>query len=67
MFIKRIRNGARKVEKIVREKGIMEKRYDIDIIPLSERIFTTSQETDVWELISDGFEIDEIISKIKKW
>ena len=32
-----------------------------------EPYFTTSQETDIKELISEGLGVDEIISHIKKW
>lgn len=55
------------IEKIVREQKIMEKHYKIKLIPLNEPIFTTSQETDVKEYISDGMTINEIISIIKQW
>ena len=55
------------LEKLVREQQIMEKHYRIKQIPLTEPIFTTSQETDVKEMISDGLTIDEILSKVRKW
>jgi DNA-binding NarL/FixJ family response regulator len=45
----------------------MEKRYNITYIPEGEPLFTTSQETDVWEMIRDGLSVNEIIHKIKKW
>jgi hypothetical protein len=55
------------LEKLVREQEIMEKHYGIKSIPMNEPIFTTSQETDVMELIRDGLTIDEILSVIRKW
>jgi len=55
------------VEKLVREQKIMEKHYGLELIPTSEPIFTDSQETDVWELIRDGLNTEEIISIIKQW
>lgn len=57
----------KEVEKITREKKLMEKRYGIDSIPSNEPIFTTSQETDVKEYIYDGMDVDEIIEIIKQW
>jgi hypothetical protein len=45
----------------------MEKHYNIKLIPINEPIFTTSQETDVWELIREGLNIEEILTIIKKW
>lgn len=56
-----------KIEKVVREQKIMEKHYGIDLIPADEPIFTTSQETDVWEFIMEGYTFDEIITQIKQW
>ena len=56
-----------KIEILVREQKIMEKHYGIKLIPINEPIFTTSQETDVKELINDGLDIDEILSSIRKW
>lgn len=55
------------LERLVREQQIMEKHYRIKQILPSEPIFTTSQETDVKEMISDGLTIDEILSVIRKW
>ncbi len=57
----------KEVERLVREQKIMEKHYNIESIPSSEPIFTTSQESDVRELISDGLRIPEIIYFIRKW
>lgn len=57
----------KEVEKLVREQKIMEKHYRIKLIPIDEPIFTTSQETDVWELIRDGLNVEEILSIIRKW
>lgn len=34
---------------------------------LPDAVFGTSHEQDVRELIDEGFSVDEIISKIKKW
>ena len=42
------------IEKKVNEEKIIEKRYNIPEIPKGEPLFTTSQETDVWDMISDG-------------
>ena len=57
----------KEVERLVREQKIMEKHYRIKLIPLTEPIFTTSQETDVRELISDGLDVEEILLVIRKW
>lgn len=57
----------KEIENLVRKQKIMEKHYKVKSIPLDEPIFTTSQETDVKELISDGLDIEEILSIIKKW
>lgn len=57
---------------IVKEQKIMEKKRkgqiqnsNGDILP--GIIFSTSEETDIREMISDGLSNNEIISKIKKW
>lgn len=55
------------VEKKVREEGIIEEKYSIDPIPENERVFTTSQETDVMEMISELMTVDEIVDIIKQW
>ena len=57
----------KEVEILVREQKLMEKHYKMKLIPINEPIFTTSQETDVRELISDGLHVEEILSVIKKW
>ena len=57
----------REVEMICRKKRIMEKHYRVEKFNVGEPYFTTSQETDVREMISDGIEMDEIISTIRKW
>lgn len=57
----------KQVELKVREEKLIEKRYGIDKIPDGEPIFTTSQETDIWEMISDGMELGEILSIIRQW
>ena len=60
-------NLFKEVERKVREDKIIEKRYGIDEIPDGEPTFTTSQETDVWEMIQDGLNVEEILSIIRKW
>lgn len=55
------------IEKRVRSEQIIEEKYGIPIIPEDERLFTTSQETDVREYIYDGLTEDEIIEIIKQW
>jgi hypothetical protein len=45
----------------------MEKHYGVESFPDNEPYFTTSQETDIKEMISDGLDINKIISTIKKW
>jgi hypothetical protein len=56
----------KQVELKVREEKLIEKRYDIDKIPDGESTFTTSQETDIWEMISDGLDLAEILSIIRQ-
>jgi hypothetical protein len=60
-------NLYKQVELKVREEKLIEKRYGIDKIPDGEPTFTTSQETDIWEMISDGLDLEEILSNIRKW
>jgi len=55
------------VEFKVREEKLVEKRYNIDKIPDGEPTFTTSQETDIWEMISDGMDLEEILLNIRQW
>ncbi len=57
----------KQVELKVREEKLIEKRYGIDKIPDGELTFTTSQETDIWEMISDGLDLEEILSIIRQW
>jgi hypothetical protein len=57
----------KQVELKVRDEKLIEKRYGIDEIPDGEPTFTTSQETDIWEMISDGMELEEILSIIRQW
>lgn len=52
---------------ICRKERIMEKHYRVKMFKSEEPYFTTSQETDIKELISEGLGVDEIISHIKKW
>lgn len=55
------------IETQVRNEHIIERLYNIECIPDGEPTFTTSQETDIKEMISDGMTINEIINQIKKW
>jgi len=57
----------KQIESKVREEKIIEKIYNIDTIPDNEPTFTTSQETDIWEMISDGMDFNEIINIIRQW
>lgn len=52
---------------ICREERIMEKHYGVEKFNDNEPYFTTSQETDIMEMLSDGFDSQEIISTIRKW
>lgn len=56
----------KKVEKLAKDERLMEKHYGYDI-PDNEPYFTTSQETDIKEMISDGLSISDILSNIRKW
>lgn len=55
------------IESKVRDERIIERLYNIESIPEGEPTFTTSQETDINEMISDGLSINEIMNVIKKW
>ena len=55
------------VEALAKSEKIMEKRYGVESFKDEEPYFTTSEETDIWELIRDGLTSTEIISKIKQW
>ena len=57
----------KEVESICKKEKIMEKHYGVESFPDNEPYFTTSQETDIKEMISDGLDINKIISTIKKW
>lgn len=57
----------KQVEFKVREEKLIEKRYGIDKIPEGEPTFTTSQETDICEMIIEGMELEEILSIIRQW
>ena len=58
----------KEVEMICRKERIMEKHYGVvEKFNDGEPYFTTSQETDVREMISDGLDVEEIISTIRKW
>jgi hypothetical protein len=65
--IMKLEKTYKQIEQIVRQEKIMEKYYNIPLIPIDERTFTTSQETDIKEMILDGLDIPQIINKIKKW
>lgn len=52
---------------ICKKELIMEKHYGIEKISDTEPYFTTSQEADIKDMIRDGIEIDDILSKIRKW
>jgi DNA-binding NarL/FixJ family response regulator len=55
------------VESIAKESKLMEKRYEVESFPSNEPYFTTSQETDIHEMISDGMGTNEIIDIMKQW
>jgi hypothetical protein len=57
----------KEVEMICRKEYIMEKHYGVQSFGDGEPYFTTSQKTDIREMICDGLEIDEMISTIRKW
>ena len=47
-----------------KDQGIMERHYGVEEL---DPYFTDSQETDIREMINDGFTADEIIDNIKLW
>ena len=55
------------ITKLCRKEFIMEKHYGVEKFNDGETYFTTSQETDIREMISDGLDVEEIISTIRKW
>ena len=55
------------VEMICRKERIMENHYGVENFNDNEPYFTTSQETDIKELINDGMNLNAIISTIRKW
>ena len=57
----------KEVEMICRKEHIMEKHYRVKKFNDNEPYFTTSQETDIKEMIADGLDVKEIISIIKQW
>lgn len=57
----------KEVEMICKKEHVMEMHYGVDSFSVDEPYFTTSQETDIREMISDGLEVDEIVSSIRKW
>jgi hypothetical protein len=60
-------NRYEEVLVICKKERIMEKHYRVQRFNDGEPYFTTSQETDVKEMISDGLDVEEIISIIKQW
>jgi|TARA_R110000823_G_scaffold310641_1_gene435653 DNA-binding NarL/FixJ family response regulator len=57
----------KEVDTLAKSEKLMEKRYGVESFIDGEPYFTTSQETDIWELIRDGLTADEIISEMKQW
>ncbi len=57
----------KEIEKRVKKEKLIEKYYGISEIPKDEPLFTTSQETDVWEMIRDGMDVKKIMSIIRQW
>lgn len=57
----------KEIEKICKDQHIMENHYGVLSFNDDEPYFTTSQEQDIKEMISDGLEINDIILTIKKW
>jgi len=57
----------KEVELKVIEEKLIEKKYGIDKIPDGEPTFTTSQEADIWDMISDDMDLEEILSIIRQW
>lgn len=55
------------VEKIAKDNKIMEKHYGVESFGEDEPYFTTSQYTDVWEMIRDGMTVEEIITIMRQW
>jgi hypothetical protein len=57
----------KEVERIAKKNKLMELHYDVESFPAGEPYFTTTQETDIRELIMEGVDVEEIISIIKLW
>lgn len=57
----------KKIEEICKKQHIMEKYYGVEKFNEDEPYFTTSQEADIIEMISDGFGVEQIINTIQKW
>ena len=55
------------VETLAKNERLMEKRYGVESFKVGEPYFTTSQETDIRVLISEGLTPDEIISQMRMW
>jgi hypothetical protein len=54
------------IQSIIYNKWI-KKKYEKSLKIYGEPTFTTSQETDIWEMIRDGLDLEEILSIIRKW
>lgn len=57
----------KEVEVICKYERIMEKYYNVEKFSNGEPYFTTSQETDIREMINDGLQVNDIVSTIRKW
>lgn len=57
----------KEVEVICKYERIMEKYYNVEQFSNGEPYFTTSQETDIREMINDGLQVNDIVSTIRKW
>lgn len=57
----------KEIEMICKNERIMEKHYGVENFTPGDRYFTTSQEADIMDMISDGLEVNDIIKIIRKW
>jgi len=57
----------KEVEMICKNERIMENHYGVEKFGDGEPYFTTTQETDIIDMICDGYDVGEIIEKIRKW
>jgi hypothetical protein len=60
-------NIFNEVENLCKKLRIMEKHYGVDKFKKGDPYFTTTQEQDIKDMIDDGLNVPEIVSKIKKW